>query len=113
VVWDVLVDHVLAKEFEALADGCGPLEAFAASQDARLECLRPRLEPAGNEQMHPFSENARRHPEGSDLFKGCRPIAGLLGQFPGRGFLKRLDPIKRTSRNFEQAAADRPPKDLN
>ena len=34
VVWDVLVDHVLAQEFETLADGCGPLEAFAASQEA-------------------------------------------------------------------------------
>ena len=39
VVWDVLVDHVLAQEFETLADGCGPLEAFAASQEARLERL--------------------------------------------------------------------------
>ena len=37
------VDHVLAKEFEALADGCGALEAFATSQEARLECLRGEM----------------------------------------------------------------------
>ena len=29
VVWDVLADHVLAREFTVLAEGCGPLDVFS------------------------------------------------------------------------------------
>ena len=35
-VWDVLVDHVLACEFQALAPGCGSLEMFTGHQINRL-----------------------------------------------------------------------------
>lgn len=40
VVWDVLVDHVLATDFENLAKGCGSLESFAAEQEATLAAHR-------------------------------------------------------------------------
>ena len=40
VVWDVLVDHVLAREFDTLAPGCGSLSSFAASQENRLRAMR-------------------------------------------------------------------------
>ena len=40
VVWDVLVDHVLATDFENLAKGCGSLESFAAEQEATLAAQR-------------------------------------------------------------------------
>ena len=43
VVWDVLVDHVLAKEFQELAPGCGSLKAFTSSQEARLERMRGEM----------------------------------------------------------------------
>lgn len=32
VVWDVLADHVLASEFDALGQGCGDLDGFAAHE---------------------------------------------------------------------------------
>lgn len=40
VVWDVLVDHVLAAEFEGLATGCGELNVFAMGQEAVLAAQR-------------------------------------------------------------------------
>ena len=43
VVWDVLVDHVLAAEFEGLATGCGELGRFAAGQEAVLARQRAAM----------------------------------------------------------------------
>ena len=43
VVWDVLVDHVLAQDFGRLATGCGALTAFAAGQEAVLERQRESM----------------------------------------------------------------------
>ena len=43
VVWDVLVDHVLAAEFEGLAKGCGDLKSFAMSQEAVLARQREAM----------------------------------------------------------------------
>ena len=43
VVWDVLVDHVLAAEFESLAAGCGKLKEFAAGQEAVLARQREAM----------------------------------------------------------------------
>ena len=36
VVWDVLADHVLASEFDALAHGCGLLDSFAKRHEVLL-----------------------------------------------------------------------------
>jgi acyl carrier protein phosphodiesterase len=43
VVWDVLVDHVLAAEFEGLATGCGELNVFAMGQEAVLAAQREAM----------------------------------------------------------------------
>ena len=43
VVWDVLVDHVLAQDFERLATGCGALTAFAGSHEAILTAQRETM----------------------------------------------------------------------
>ena len=43
VVWDVLVDHVLAQDFECLATGCGALTAFAGSHEAILAAQRETM----------------------------------------------------------------------
>ncbi|MGB1481010.1 MAG: ACP phosphodiesterase [Flavobacteriales bacterium] len=43
VVWDVLVDHVLAAEFEGLATGCGDLKSFATGQEAVLARQREAM----------------------------------------------------------------------
>ena len=43
VVWDVLVDHVLAQDFECLATGCGALTDFAGSQEAILAAQRETM----------------------------------------------------------------------
>jgi len=42
-VWDVLVDHVLASEFEGLATGCGELNVFAMGQEAVLAAQREAM----------------------------------------------------------------------
>ena len=36
VVWDVLTDHVLARQFPKLAPDCGPLESFVQGQESAL-----------------------------------------------------------------------------
>ena len=43
VVWDVLADHVLASEFEALAHGCGALAPFAQRHEALLGTKRDAM----------------------------------------------------------------------
>ena len=43
VVWDVLVDHILASDFDELALGCGRLEDFVAQQEARLALQREAM----------------------------------------------------------------------
>ena len=43
VVWDVLVDHVLAQDFERLAPGCGTLTDFAGSHEAVLDAQRETM----------------------------------------------------------------------
>ena len=43
VVWDVLADHVLASEFDALAHGCGGLAPFAKRHEELLDTKRDAM----------------------------------------------------------------------
>ena len=50
VVWDVLTDHVLARQFPKLAPDCGPLESFVQGQESALG-LRLEAMPVRSQQF--------------------------------------------------------------